>query len=146
MGNDSSFAIRSSSSTAPLLCSKFLIETLHDHCLCSSYAEVLRFESCAAAQMPTTAEINSPGDSPDLVISGNGHFWQYVCDNANKNSWTTGGKASLHAMGMIETITPSICCKAMIRRNDSKIDRSSMKILQYDIPSAVQTSPYCTVN
>ena len=115
--------------------SKFLIETLHDHGLCSSYVEVLRFESCAALQMPTTTETNSDSDSPKLVISGNGHFRHYVCDDADRNPWTIDGKTSLHAMGIIETITPSICSKAMIRRDDSKVDRSSMEILYYDIPS-----------
>ena len=61
----------------------FLIDTVHDHGLCSSYSEVLNIESSAAAQTPATGDIDTDSDCPVAVVLshfGKGHFRQYVCD------------------------------------------------------------------
>ncbi|KAK6188838.1 hypothetical protein SNE40_004936 [Patella caerulea] len=134
-GSGCSFAVGISSSVTP----QILINTLHDHGLCSSYAEVLNFESCAAAQTPKTADIDTDSDSPVQVMLGDIHFRQYGCDYADRSPWTLDGKTSLHAMG----ITPSIRSKVMIRRDGPKAARSAVDILHYDILSKNNPMLYC---
>ena len=116
--------------------SKFLIDTLYSHGFCSSYAEVLKFESCAAAQVPLTMDIEN--DAVRSLMSGNGHFRQFVCDNADRNPWSLDGKKALHAMGIIETVTPAIRQRTLIRRdNQSNIQSQSViPIHYYDRPKS----------
>ncbi|KAK6196396.1 hypothetical protein SNE40_001630 [Patella caerulea] len=61
-----------------------------------------------------TGHIKSAGNILDTSF---GHFRQYVADNVDCNPCTLGGKKSLHAMGMIETVTPEIANKVLIKRN-----------------------------
>ena len=75
--------------------SRFLIETLNNHGLCVSYSEVLQFESSAACFKGT-----------DILVAG--HFGQYIADNVDHNLRTLDGRGTVHAMGIIMTMTPGM--------------------------------------
>jgi len=58
---------------------------------------------------------------------------QFVCDNADRNPWTLDGKKALHAMGIIETITPSVKAKALIKRTGaSTVSTSVIPVMYYN--------------
>lgn len=75
--------------------SRFLIDSLNSHGLCVSYSEVLNFELSAACFKGT-----------DIPVAG--HFGQYIADNVDHNLRTLDGRNTVHAMGIIMTMTPGI--------------------------------------
>ena len=75
--------------------SRFLIDLLHRHRFCSSYAEVQMFERNAVVTSGTELNIL---DGDCLV--------QYFADNGDRNIKTIDGKNTFHGMGIIATITP----------------------------------------
>ena len=76
--------------------SKFLIDILNSMGFCSSYQEVQRFESSAAATYGT-----------DFCKTPE-QFLQFVGDNVDHNTNTLDGHGSFHGMGIIATLTPKI--------------------------------------
>ena len=117
--------------------SKFLIESLNSLGFCSSYEEVINYEACVAAQTPSTSDFACDTISPVDILMRKGHFRQYVCDNADRNPCSLDGKKSLHAMGIIEAITPSINAEHHIKRNGPKDVKTHIQTLHYETPSAV---------
>ena len=75
--------------------SRYLIDTLNRVGFCSSYREVLRFESCSAQQ-----------HGVNLYDVGNESFLHYIGDNADHNINTLDGLATFHGMGIITSVTP----------------------------------------
>ncbi|CAG2207340.1 unnamed protein product [Mytilus edulis] len=75
--------------------SRFLVSTLNSLGFCSSYYEVQKFESSAAA----VQGVDLPGD-----ISNS--FVQFVADNVDHNTRTIDGLNTFHGMGIIAGITP----------------------------------------
>ncbi|XP_071165969.1 uncharacterized protein [Mytilus edulis] len=75
--------------------SRFLVSTLNSLGFCSSYYEVQKFESSAAA----VQGVDLPGD-----ISSS--FVQFVADNVDHNTRTIDGLNTFHGMGIIAGITP----------------------------------------
>ncbi|KAJ8049891.1 hypothetical protein HOLleu_02834 [Holothuria leucospilota] len=75
--------------------SRFLIDSLNNHGLCVSYSEVLNFESSAACFKGTGNPVA-------------GHFGQYIPDNVDHNLRTLDGRGTVHAMGIIMTMTPGM--------------------------------------
>ena len=75
--------------------SRFLIDSLNQHGFCASYAEITRFERSSAVSGGT-----------DIPECEDGHFIQYVADNADHNTRTIDGKNTFHGMGMIAAVTP----------------------------------------
>jgi hypothetical protein len=76
--------------------SKFLIDTLHTLGFCSSYTEVLKFQSSAAVTQGT----DILGFAPDRFI-------QFVADNVDHNIRTLDGFNTFHGMGIIAGLTPA---------------------------------------
>ena len=75
--------------------SRFLVDSLHSHGICVSYSEVLNFESSAASFKGT-----------DVLAAG--QFGQYIADNVDHNVRTLDGHGTIHAMGIIKTVTPGL--------------------------------------
>ena len=87
--------------------SKFLIESLYSHGFSLSYAEILRFERCAAAYRGTNI--------PDLDEHQN-YSMQAVADNVDHNAKTMDGKNTLHGMGDTVAVTPCLKSTTIIPR------------------------------
>lgn len=85
--------------------SRFLVDTLHRHGFCCSYAEVIKFERSAAVSEGT--------DIPNLE---KGTFVQYVADNVDHNIRTLDGHNTFHGMGMIAVVTPGTSRTGQIPR------------------------------
>lgn len=85
--------------------SKFLIDSLHAHGFCSSYATVLQYERNAAVAQGT----DLPGHISDQFI-------QYVADNVDHNTRILDGKGTFHGRGIIATITPGGRISKLVRR------------------------------
>lgn len=85
--------------------SRFLIDRLHKHGFCCSYAEVTKFERSAAISHGT--------DIPNLTER---NVVQYVADNVDHNIRTLDGHNTFHGMGMIATVTPGTSIKKSIPR------------------------------
>ncbi|CAC5420074.1 unnamed protein product [Mytilus coruscus] len=75
--------------------SRFLMSTLNSLGFCSSYYEVQKFESSAAAVQGT----DLPGDVSNSFV-------QFVVDNVDHNTKTIDGLNTFHGMGIIAGITP----------------------------------------
>lgn len=75
--------------------SRFLIDTLNSLGFCSSYAEIQKFECCAAAE--------KGNDIPNFADES---FLQYVADNDDHNSGTLDGNNTFHVMGIMAAVTP----------------------------------------
>lgn len=84
--------------------SRFLIDSLNNHGLCESYSEVLNFESSAACFKGTGIPVA-------------GHFGRYIADNVDHNLRTLDGRGTVHAMGIIMTMTPGIPKKKLLFRD-----------------------------
>ena len=69
--------------------SKFLVDTLHSHGFCCSYAEATKFERIV--------EANEGTDTPHFR---EGTFLQYVVENVDHNFRTLDGHNTFHKMGM----------------------------------------------
>jgi len=112
--------------------SKFLIESVHSHGFCSSYATVQNYERSAAA----TQGIDIPGWTP-------GSFIQYVADNVDHNTRTLDGTGTFHGMGIIAAITPgTTTTRCVPRKAVSKEEISSagrINIHHYKGPSECTT-------
>lgn len=87
--------------------SRFLIDSLHTHGFCCSYAEVQKFQRCAVAVQGTSFPEYFPG-----------HFHQYVGDNVDHDIATLDGKNTFHGMGIIAAVTPSLKAERQIPRKD----------------------------
>ena len=87
--------------------SKFLIDSLHTHGFCSSYATVLQYERNAAVAQGT-----------DLPSHISDQFIQYVADNVDHNTRTLDGKGTFHGMGIIATITPGGRISKLVPKKD----------------------------
>lgn len=75
--------------------SRFLVSTLNNLGFCSSYYEVQKFESSAAA----VQGVDLPGDVRNSFV-------QFVADNVDHNTRTLDGLNTFHGMGIIAGITP----------------------------------------
>ena len=75
--------------------SRYLIDTLNRLGVCSSYRDVLRFESCSAQQ-----------HGVNLYDVGNESFLHYIGDNVDHNVNTLDGLNTFHGMGIIASVTP----------------------------------------
>ena len=75
--------------------SRFLIDTLSWHGVCSTYDEVLKFNESAALEQGT--------DIPSLE----GQFVQYTANNVDHNVRTLDGRDTFHGMGMVAAVTPA---------------------------------------
>ena len=69
--------------------SKFLIDVLHALGFWCSYAEVQKFEMCAAM-----------GQGTHIPNITEGHFMQYAADNVDHNVCTLDGMNTFHGMGI----------------------------------------------
>ena len=87
--------------------SKFLIDSLHAHGFCSSYATVLQYERNAAVAQGT----DLPGHISDQFI-------QYVADNVDHNTRILDGKGTFHGRGIIATITPGGRISKLVPKKD----------------------------
>ena len=85
--------------------SKLLVDTLHSHGFCCSYAEVTRLEKSAA--------VNEGTDIPHFR---EGTFVQYVGDNVDHNIRTLVRHNTFHGMGMITAVTPATSSTGRIPR------------------------------
>lgn len=79
--------------------SRYAVDLLYKAGFGTSYSNVQNYERSAAVCKGTTLE--------DGTVSEN-HCIQYIGDNADYNSRTLDGHNTLHAMGIIATISPSI--------------------------------------
>ena len=75
--------------------SRFLIDTLSRHGVCSTYDEVLKFNENAALEQGTD------------IPSFEGQFVQYIADNVDHNVRTLDGRDTFHGMGMVAAVTPA---------------------------------------
>ena len=75
--------------------STFVVDTLHSHYFCCSYAEVTKFERRAA--------VNEGTDIPHFREET---FVQYVADNVDHNICTLDGHNTFHGTVIIAAITP----------------------------------------
>ncbi|XP_045199496.1 uncharacterized protein LOC123553863 [Mercenaria mercenaria] len=87
-----------------LVGSKMLLESLHSLGFCSSYQEVLKYESCAAVTQGTT------------IHTTNNEFVQYIADNVDHNICTLDGLNTFHGMGIIAAVTPRLKTNQIIPR------------------------------
>ncbi|XP_053373150.1 uncharacterized protein LOC123533634 [Mercenaria mercenaria] len=87
--------------------SKFLIDTLSSLGFSSSYWEVQKFESNAAAALNTSLPSFFPGC-----------FLQFVADNVDHNIRTLDGHNTFHGMGIIACSTPGSSVHIQIPRCD----------------------------
>lgn len=78
--------------------SRVLIDKLHKHGYCSSYASTQRFEHSAA--------VDKGADIPHF--DRDKQFVQFSADNVDHNLRTLDGKGTFHGMGMIAVVTPSV--------------------------------------
>ena len=85
--------------------SRFLVDTLNSLGFCCSYAEVNKFERCAAVTQGT--------EIPNLTSET---FVQYAADNVDHNTCTLDGYNTFHGMGMIAAITPGTSSRQKIPR------------------------------
>ena len=74
--------------------SRFLIDTLSRHGVCSTYDEVLKFNENAALEQGTD------------IPSFEGQFVQYIAD-VDHNVRTLDGRDTFHGMGMVAAVTPA---------------------------------------
>ncbi|CAC5413385.1 unnamed protein product [Mytilus coruscus] len=88
--------------------SKYLIDVLHTLGFCSSYGEILKFESSAAVSQETYL----PNDVDDHTI-------MFSADNVDHNLQTLDGNDTFHGMGIIATVTPGITFKEPVPRIDT---------------------------
>ena len=77
--------------------SKFLVDSLNKLGFCSSYAEVMKFEKCAAVS-----------HGYDIPIPSSDSSIHFVADNVDHDICTLDGRGTFHAMGIIADVTPSI--------------------------------------
>ena len=83
--------------------SRFLIESLYSHGVCSSYSEVQKFERSAAFHQGTEIEgIN------------NESFIQHIADNVDHNILTIDGLNTFHRMGIIAAVTPRVTATKLV--------------------------------
>lgn len=104
--------------------SRFLIDSLHAHGFCSSYAEVTRFQRSSAAEQGT--------DFPEYLP---GHFHQYVADNADHDIATIDGRNTFHGMAIIAAVTPTM-------RKDKKIPRKDVHLKEIVSLGKIRICPY----
>ena len=119
-------AIRPRAITAPLqIClgvqmhklyvSRFLIDSLHNLGICSSYSQVQRFERSAAFHHGNHIEgIN------------NESFLQHVADNVDHNLRTIDGLNTFHGMGIIAMVSPRVTTKRPV----PKVTLSSSQVIE----------------
>ncbi|CAG2250738.1 unnamed protein product [Mytilus edulis] len=88
--------------------SKYLIDVLHTLGFCSSYGEILNFESSAAVSQDTYL----PNDVDEHTII-------FSADNVDHNLHTLDGNDTFHGMGIIATVTPGITFKEPVPRIDT---------------------------
>ena len=109
--------------------SRHLTDTLHTMGFCSSYKEVQRFESSAAAIYGT--DFCAPPEQ----------FVQFIGDNVDHNTNTLDGHNSFHGMGIIAALTPKIQQPRHIPRmeatNEDITKIGSVNIVYYKQPSHV---------
>ena len=74
----------------------FLIDTLNELDLCSSYSEIQRYERYAAVRFST--------DIPGL---GPGEFLRYTTANVDHNLRTLDGYNTFHSMGILSVTSPT---------------------------------------
>ena len=91
--------------------SRFLIDCLNSMGFCSSYREVQKFESNAAAML----NISMPHFFP-------GSFVQFSADNVDHNSRTIDGYDTFHGMGIIACNTPGIPFNMSLPRREININ------------------------
>jgi len=112
--------------------SRFLIDTLFQLGLCSSYGEVQKFEINAAASNSTLFKNYFPGQ-----------FMQFVADNVDHNSRTLDGLNTFHGMGIISCKTPGQKTSWNIPRTDanySQLSEANIEIKYYK-PSEASVPP-----
>lgn len=118
-------------------CSRFLIETLHQHGFCSSYKEVQKYERNAA----TTSSL-------DTSVMPN-QFVQYVADNVDHNVCTIDGHATFHGMGMIAAVTPgghfSRTVKRAVVTSDDVIRAAKINVTHWNQPHDLNKVEYKSI-
>ena len=85
--------------------SRFLVDTLHSHGFGCSYAEVQRFEKCAAVTQ--CAQVPKP--EPNQVV-------QFMADNVDHDICTLDGHGTFHGMGIVAAFTPGVICAKAVKR------------------------------
>ncbi|KAK7111484.1 hypothetical protein V1264_011106 [Littorina saxatilis] len=113
--------------------SKFIVEHVNKLGFCSSYAEVRRFEQCAAVSQG----VDLYGTVPDSRI-------QFVADNVDHNIRTLDGTGTFHGMGIIASATPCQKQHNSIRRDQRVTNKSLMGVgsipVRYFDPSTISLS------
>ena len=127
--------------------SKFLIDSLNSHGVCSSYFEAKKFEVSAA-------------DAQDKEIPGfiPGQFAQVIADNVDHNARTLDSTSAFHGIGMIAVRSPEVRCSKPIARIkktaeelafQSRIkikfyrgDITALRLLKYEKLSAINILDY----
>ena len=96
---------------------------MHKLGFCCSYAEVQRFENCAAQQHGT--DLNDVGENSVL---------HYISDNVDHNMDTINGSNTFHGMGTIVCVTPpsmdrpSLVIKRLTAFSQDVIDAEKIEI------------------
>ena len=111
--------------------SRFLIDTLHIHGFCSSYAEVQKFKRCASVH-----------DKSSLLGFASTHAVQHVADNADYDVCTMDGRNTFRGMHLLVTVTPPLSnSRPFIPRAKISLNEESQKrkipIHPYRISEAV---------
>lgn len=97
--------------------SRFLIDTLHSHGFCSSYAEVQKFKRCASVH-----------DESSLAGVTSAHAVQHVADNADHDVCTMDGRNTFHGMALLATVTPPLInSRSPIPRVEVSLDEVAQK-------------------
>jgi len=113
--------------------SKYIVEHLNRLGFCSSYAEVKRFEQCAALSQG----VNVYGTIPDSCI-------QFVAGNVDHNIRTQEGTGTFHGMGIIAAATPGTKQHTPIPRDISVNAKSVTAVgkipIRYHDPATVNLS------
>ena len=107
--------------------SRFIVDELHEAGFCSSYWTCEKFENCAAIYQGTHLSTLENNTEETYAV-------QYMAENIDHNMANLDGRNTLHAMGMMATITPArkIVSKIPILPNVTKDD--VIAISKVDIP------------